>query len=413
MTLPPGIAGDKSNKVCKFLKSLYGLKQASKQWHQKLTSALISLGYHQSSADHSLLTLKTASHFTALLIYVDDIVLTGNDMEKIHRVKEFLDKQFKIKNLGPLRFFLGLEISRSQRGIILNQRKYALELLSDTGLLAAKPAFTPIDAASKLSRSTGAPLPDASSYRRLIGRLLYLTTTRPDIAFSVQQLSQFVSAPTDTHLLAAPRVLQYIKRSPSAGLFFPSTSSLTLSGYSDSDWACCPDTRRSITSHCIFLGSTLVSRKSKKQTTVSRSSCEAEYRALASLTCELQWMSYLLQDLHLPPTQPISVYCDNVSAIYLAHNPTFHERTKHVELDCHVVRENVHVGLIHLLPVPSSAQLADVFSKPLLATAFCSAVSKFGLVDIHSPPCGGMLIYPNDSANHGDKATSAETPKLN
>jgi hypothetical protein len=140
-----------------------------------------------------------------------------------------------------------------------------------------------------------------------------------------------------------------------------------------------------MTGYCVFLGTSLISWKSKKQSTVSRSSSEAEYRALASLSCELQWLHYLFKDLGIMFDAPAMVYCDNKSAIYLAHNPSFHERTKHIEIDCHVVRERIRSGLIHLLPVPSSAQLADVLTKQLSSSAFSGLISKLGLMDIHSP----------------------------
>jgi hypothetical protein len=334
MSLPPGYDHSPS-KVCKLNKSLYGLKQASRQWYAKLSSALISLGYVQSQADHSLYVKSTDLYFTALLVYVDDIVLDGTSMAEIKSVKLFLDHHFRIKDLGQLRYFLGLEIARSSSGIFLNQRKYTLELLEDTGFLGAKPASTPFDPHTKLSINDGPPLDDPSSYRRLIGRLLYLTNTRPDISFSVQHLSQYVSNPlylTNTRLLylsqylfyqAATRILRYLKSCPAKGIMFSSSSPLKLHGFADSDWARCPDTRKSITGYCVLLGTSLISWKSKKQNTVSRSSTEAEYRALASLTCELQWLQYIFQDLHIKFPQAASVYCDSKSAIYLAHNPTF------------------------------------------------------------------------------------------
>jgi hypothetical protein len=399
MSLPPGVivpnSGSNSPKVCRLHKSLYGLKQASRQWYSKLSSALLSMGYSQSAADHSLFLKKVGSSFTALLVYVDDIVLAGNNSLEINSVKSFLDKSFQIKDLGKLRFFLGLEIARSKHGILLNQRKYTLELLEDSGNLAAKPSSSPYDSSLKLHDSESPPYNDPSAYRRLIGRLLYLTTTRPDITFAVQQLSQFVSSPRDVHYQAATKVLRYLKASPAKGLFFSSSSPLKLSGFSDSDWATCAITRKSITGYCVFLGTSLISWKSKKQSTVSRSSSEAEYRALASLSCELQWLHYLFQDLGIKFDAPAMVYCDNKSAIYLAHNPSFHERTKHIEIDCHVVRERIQSGLIHLLPVPSSAQLADVLTKQLSSYAFASLISKLGLLDIHSPACGGILPIIN------------------
>ncbi|XP_050891128.1 uncharacterized mitochondrial protein AtMg00810-like [Lathyrus oleraceus] len=292
MDLPPGFLppNSSSNTVCKLHKSLYGLKQASRQWFSKLSTALISLGYSHSYADHSLFTKLHNSHFTALLVYVDDIVLTGDDLQEIHSVKRFLDSTFKIKDLGKLKYFLGLEVARSTQGIFLNQRKYALELLEDSGLLATKPSPTPFDYSLKLHDSDSPPYEDETTYIRLVGQLLYLTTTRPDIAFIVQQLSQFISKPLQVHHSAAIRVLKYLKSAPAKGLFYSSSSILKLSGFADSDWASCPATRRSVTGYCVFLGTSLLSWKSKKQSTVSRSSSEAEYRALASLTCELQWL---------------------------------------------------------------------------------------------------------------------------
>ncbi|KAK2413561.1 putative mitochondrial protein [Trifolium repens] len=397
MSLPPGMyihnSDTETTKVCKLQKSIYGLKQASRQWYSKLSESLISFGYMQSSSDFSLFTKFNESSFTALLVYVDDIVLAGNDISEIQNVKSFLNDRFKIKDLGPLRYFLGLEVARSKQGILLNQRKYTLELLEDSGNLAAKSSLTPYDISLKLQNSDSPLYNDETQYRRLIGRLIYLTTTRPDISFVVQQLSQFVSQPRQVHYHAAIRVLQYLKTAPAKGLFYSATSDLKLSSFADSDWATCPTTRKSVTGYCVFLGSSLISWKSKKQSTVSKSSTEAEYRALASLTCELQWLMYLFKDLHISFSSPASVYCDNKSAIYLAHNPTFHERTKHIEIDCHIIREKIQSGLLRLFPIPSNAQTADVLTKPLHSPSFFTLISKLGLHDIHSPACGGSFTY--------------------
>ncbi|CAH9092150.1 unnamed protein product [Cuscuta epithymum] len=385
MKPPPGLLPSKSDLVCKLHKSLYGLKQASRQWNQKLTSALTTIGYHHSSADYSLFIKKSDSKFTFILIYVDDIVITGNDLDEITTVKTYLNTQFHIKDLGHLKYFLGLEVARSKKGIVINQRKYCLELIDEFGLAGCKPVSTPIDPSQKLTPESGTPLQNPTSFRRLIGRLIYLTNTRPDISFAVQHLSQFVSNPRDTHLNAALRILKYLKSSPGLGLFYPSSNTFNIQAFSDSDWATCPTTRKSITGFCVFLGASLISWKSKKQSTVSRSSSEAEYRSLASLSCELQWLQFLLTDLGIPLKLPFCVYSDSQSAIQLAKNPSFHERTKHVEVDCHFIRIKVDQGLIKLFFVPSANQVADSFTKALYPSTFQNIISKLGLHSIYDP----------------------------
>ncbi|GAU37804.1 hypothetical protein TSUD_276210, partial [Trifolium subterraneum] len=324
MQPPPGLALSNPNLVCKLQRSLYGLKQASKQWNTKLTETLTSSGYVQSKSDYSLFTKQASTGFTVILVCVDDLVLGGTDSTEIQNIKALLDAKFSIKDLGSLKYFLGFEVARTQAGISLCQRKYALDLIKDTGLLGAKPCNTPM----------------------------------PEIAYAVSKLSQFLAAPTNEHMLAGLHVLRYIKNSPGQGLFFYSKSSLTLKGFSDSDWGACPDTRRSTTGFCFFLGTSLISWKSKKQNIVSRSSSEAEYRALAQTTCEGQWLKFLLQDFHISHPTPIVIYCDNKSALHIAANPVFHERTKHIEMDCHVVREKSPFHMLH-----AKLGMIDIYSN--------------------------------------------------
>ncbi|XP_050875563.1 uncharacterized mitochondrial protein AtMg00810-like [Lathyrus oleraceus] len=270
----------------------------------------MSLGYSQSQADCSLYVKSTSTSFTTLLVYVDDIVLVGNSLDEIHYVKHILDQQFSIKDLGKLRYFLGFEIARSTKGIFMNQRKYTLHLLEDTGYLAAKPSSVPFDPNLKLSTSVGQPLADPSSYRRLIGRLIYLTNSRPDISYVIHHLSQYVVKPLAPHYQAATRILRYLKSAPAKGILFSAASPLKLYGFADSDWARCPETRKSITGFYVILGSSLICWKSKKQNTIFRSSTKAEYKALASLSCELQWLQFLFRDFLIEFPQAASVYCD-------------------------------------------------------------------------------------------------------
>ncbi|CAM8966099.1 unnamed protein product [Rhodiola kirilowii] len=266
MTLPLGFyVSDKSNgKVCRLLKSLYGLKQDPRQWFAKLSEALISYGFRQSLFDYSLFILQEHKHTTFLLVYVDDIVITGTSTDVVTAVKQFIHAKFKLKDLGLLRFFLGLEVARGPKCIQLNQRKYVMDLLEDQNMVDCKPACTPMDTKHCLSVSKADPIPDAMVYIRSIGKLIYLTITRPELSYAVHILSQFMQSPTVEHLRAAHRVLRYIKAAPAQGLFFPANSDLTVHAYCDADWGACPLTRRSITGYCILLGGCIVSWKTKK-----------------------------------------------------------------------------------------------------------------------------------------------------
>jgi hypothetical protein len=264
MQVPEGVTCHKRNQVCKLKKSLYGLKQASRKWYEKLSNLLVIEGYTQSTSDYSLFTKKFDDHFIAILVYVDDIIVTGTSFSEIDRIKQILDANFKIKDLGKLKYFLGLEVAHSTQGITISQRKYCLDLLEDTGLLASKPVSTPLDPSIKLHQDDGKPFEDITQYRRLIGRLLYLTTTRPDITLATQQLSQFLNAPTVTHYNATCRVLRYLKSNPGYGLLFPRDSEIQLLGYADADWAGCVDTRRSTSGYCFFIGKSLFSWRAKK-----------------------------------------------------------------------------------------------------------------------------------------------------
>ncbi|CAM8905397.1 unnamed protein product [Rhodiola kirilowii] len=245
MEIPPGFHSElkKQGKVCKLLKSVYGLKQASRQLFSKFSDALLAYGFIQSLNDYSLFTFCKNGVFLVLLVYVDDVIITGTSLKAIDEVKEYIHSCFKIKDLGPLRFFVGLEVARSKTGIFINQRKYALELLEEAGLLGCKPATMPMDSKHSVSTSTSALLDDPTSYRRLVGKLIYLNVTRPDLSYSVHVLSQFMGSPRHDHLQAALRVLRYIKAAPAQSIFFQAKSPLHLETFCDADWASCPLTR--------------------------------------------------------------------------------------------------------------------------------------------------------------------------
>lgn len=268
---------------------------------------------------------------------------------------------------------------------MLSQRHYTLQLLEDTGFLACKPTTVPMDPRAHLNATDGEVLTDISQYRRLIGRLLYLTLSRPDIAFAVHKLSQFIAQPRTPHLHAVHHLLRYLNNKPGQGIFFSSSSQLHLKAFSDADWGACHDSRKSTTGFCIFLGESLVSWKAKKQSTISRSSAEAEYRAMAATTSELIWLHQLLKDFGVEDPMPALLFCDNKAAIHIASNPTFHERTKHIEIDCHFVRDKVAAGHVKLMPIRSQHQLADMFTKPLPSSLLFPLLSKMAVQDIYWP----------------------------
>ncbi|KAL0361708.1 UNVERIFIED_CONTAM: Retrovirus-related Pol polyprotein from transposon RE1 [Sesamum radiatum] len=300
---PPEGYPVQSGHVCKLRKSLYGLKQASRQWNQELTAKLLSFGFSQSGHDHCF-------------------------------------------------FFKGI----------------------------------------KLTAIGGAVMSDPEPFRRLVGRLLYLGFTRPDISYAVQQLGQFLQRPCETHWQATLHVVRYLKGTSSTGLFFPSSNSLMVQAYCDADWASCLDSRRSVTGFCIFLGGALISWKTKKQATVSRSSAAAEYRSMGATVCELLWISYLLGDFGIPIRAPIPLFCDNRAALHITANPVFHESTKHLDIDCHIVRDQYKLGFVTPSFVRSKEQLADVFTKSLSGPLFLDLVSKLDLFTFSPrPACGGVM----------------------
>uniref|UniRef100_A0A2N9GRB9 Integrase catalytic domain-containing protein n=1 Tax=Fagus sylvatica TaxID=28930 RepID=A0A2N9GRB9_FAGSY len=269
MQLPPGFSQPLgfSPKVCRLRRALYGLKQAPRAWFAKFSSTISQHGFSASSYDSALFFRRSDHGITLLLLYVDDMIITGDDVQGIQDLKRFLGQQFEMKDLGPLSYFLGLEVSSSSNGYYLTQAKYTSDLISRAGITDSKIVDTPIEYNNRLNTHDGEPLPDATLYRQLVGSLVYLTVTRPDISYAVHIVSQFMAAPRSLHYAAA---------------------------YSDADWAGDPTDRRSTTGYCFLLGDSLISWRSKKQSVVTRSSTEAEYRALADTTAELLWLRWLL-----------------------------------------------------------------------------------------------------------------------
>ena len=225
------------------------------------------------------------------------------------------------------------------------------------------------------------PSADATQYRSIVGGLQYLTITRPDISFAVNRVCQYLQAPRDTHWSAVKRILRYIRFTLSYGLHIRPNPSGIISAYSDADWAGSPDDRRSTGGYAVFFGSTLIAWSARKQATVSRSSTEAEYKAVANATAEIIWVQSLLQELGISQSQSPILWCDNIGATYLSANPVFHARTKHIEVDYHFVRERVSQKQLQIKFISSKDQLADIFTKPLPLPQFETCRRNLTLLD--------------------------------
>ena len=292
---------------------------------------------------------------------------------------------FRQKIFWKLNYFLGIEVAQSNFGVVISQRKYTLNILIDTGMLDCKPVDTPMDPNVKLVPSQGELLRDPGRYRRLVGKPNYLTITRPNISFPVSVVSQFLQSLCDSHWDAVVRILRYIKGTPGQGVLYENRGHTLVVGYSDTDWAGSPTDRRSTSGYCVFIRGNLISWKSKKQDVVARSSAEAEYRAMTLATCELIWLKHFLQELRFGKDEQMKLICDNQAALHISSNPVFHERTKHIEVDCHFIREKIASGCIYTSFVNSNDQLADIFTKSLKGPRIKYICDKLGAFDLYAP----------------------------
>ncbi|KAK1607568.1 hypothetical protein QYE76_031241 [Lolium multiflorum] len=299
-------------------KALYGLKQARRAWYSRLSAKLQELGFLPSKADTSLFLYGKSGIIIFVLVYVDDIIVTSSSDAAISVPLKSLMANFAIKDLGDLHYFLGLEVKHTHDGLLLTQEKYAHDILKRVGMIDCKSAPTPMSPSEPLSLHEGTPLgpDDSSQYRSIVGALQYLTLTRPDLSFSVNKVCQYLHAPTTVHWTAAKRILRYVKDTSQLGLTFRRSTSTLLSAFSDADWAGSLEDLRSTGGFAIFLGPNLVSWSARKQATVSRSSTEAEYKALANATTELIWVEAVLRELGVQLRQRPVLWCDNLGATF-------------------------------------------------------------------------------------------------
>ncbi|KAJ9542059.1 LOW QUALITY PROTEIN: hypothetical protein OSB04_028565 [Centaurea solstitialis] len=321
--------------VFKLNKALYGLKQAPRALYDTLSPFLLSKGF---------------------------------------------EREYEMSMMGEQTYFLGLQIKQSEKGIFINQGKYVLDMLKKFDLTSCTPMKTPMAPPQSLDKdSKGKPV-DVTLYRGMIGSLLYLTASRPDIMYSTCLCARYQAEPKESHLTAVKRIFRYLKGTPNLGLWYSKDSGFDLTAYSDSDFAGCKIDRKSTTGGCHLLGGKLVSWTSKKQNFVSASTAEAEYVAAGICCAHVLWMRNQLQDYDIQLSK-IPIYCDNTSAIAIANNPVLHSKTKHIEVKYHFIRDHVMNGDIELHFVPTEYQLADLFTKPLDVTRFNMLISELGMLN--------------------------------
>ncbi|GJU41913.1 ribonuclease H-like domain-containing protein [Tanacetum coccineum] len=388
MYQPPGFVDScYPNHVCLLQRSLYGLKQAPHAWFQRFAGYATRAGFSPSRCDSSLFIYTQGSQVAYLLIYVDDIILTASSPVLLQQIVDSLHKEFDMTDLGALNYFLGISAVRHPTGLFLSQKKYARQLLERAHMVNCNPSRTPIDTDSKLGPD-GVPVQDPTLYRSLAGGLQYLTFTRPDLSYAVQQVCLYMHDPREPHFAALKRIMRYVQGTLELGLQLYASATTSLVGYTDADWAGCPSTRRSTSGYCVFLGDNLLSWSAKRQHTISRSSAEAEYRGVANVVVETAWICNLLRELHSPLLIATLVYYDNVSAIYMSANPVQHQRTKHIEIDLHFVRDMIKAGHVRVLHVPSRFQYADIFTKGLPSALFEDFHSSLSVRPPPAPTAG-------------------------
>lgn len=392
---------DRSRIVLKLKKALYGLKQAPREWYLKVSAYLRTLGYEALKADSCIFVRRVGDHFSMIALYVDDMLIASTDTNSVKADVRALNKEYKMKNIGTPKQLLGLnvEIDKVAGTTKLSQQKYIGELLERFRMTEAKTKPTPADKDIKLSKEmcpkTAAEAREMAKfpYRELVGCLLYLSVgTRPDISFAVSELSKFLVNPGKQHWTAALHVLRYLKGTKEKGITYrrgsgnsavelkaysdfqfngPSKrSQVKLEAYSDADWGGDKDTRRSHTGAVLFLAGGPVAWISKKQSSVAMSSAEAEYMA-ASLTCrEVLWVRYILAGLGFKQQQATPIFEDNSACIQMSKNPVQHNKTKHIDLHHHFVRERVEGGDVKLVWVPTGEMIADLLTKALPTATF-------------------------------------------
>eukprot|EP00253_Pinus_taeda_P011391 PITA_11391 len=329
MEQPLGFIQIDSSLVCRLKKSLYGLKQAPRAWYAKMDNFLLESGFSRCHSDNTVYTKTVGNSLIILVVYVDDLILTGSDPILINHVKSSLKKKFEMTDLGHLHYFLCLQVLQSKEG-----------------------------------------------------KLLYLTHTRPDLSFAVGLVDRFLQNPRESHWKAAKRILRYVRGTIQFGIHYSAKATPLLVGFTDSDWAGDPDDRKSTAGYVFTLGSGPITWACKKHAAISLSSAEAEYRGAVEASKEALWLRQILSELGFEQQHPTPLWCDNQSAIQLCKDPVQHQRSKHIELHMHFIRNLIHDHVLEVQYCSTDDQVADIFTKALTEAKFTKLRYMLGVQEV-------------------------------
>jgi hypothetical protein len=377
------VIASQEGKVLRLRKALYGLRQAPRAWNSKLDNTLKKMNFVQSEHEHAMYRHSHGDDILLVEVYMDDLVITRSSLATVEEFKEEMKMAFLMSNLGLLSFYLSIEVRQDAGDIILRQTHYAKKILEMAGMADCKAAATPMEERLMLSHDSTAEEVDATLYHRIIGSLRYLIHTRPDLTYAIGYVSRFLKRPTEEHLQAVKKILCYIAETLQYSLRYGRQMGTTrLVGYCDSDLASDIDTRKSTTGALFFLGKSLVSWQSLKQRVVALSSCEAEYIAATTVVTQAIWMAQLLGELLGREPEVVELKVDSKSALALARNSVFHERSKHIDLRYHFIQNCLAQGTVSDTYINTVDQLTDILTKALGRVKFQELRARIGMVQI-------------------------------
>ncbi|GJV89320.1 retrovirus-related pol polyprotein from transposon TNT 1-94 [Tanacetum coccineum] len=379
MCQPEGfIDADHPSHVYKLKKALYGLKQAPRAWYDKLSTFLLQNHFIKGTIDLTLFIRRFDDNILVVHVYVDDIIFGSTHPRYTQLFSDLMKSHFERSMMGEMTFFLGLQVNQSPCSIFINQSNYVLEILKKYGMETSDPIGTPMEIKDKLDLDQhGSPV-DETKYHSMIGALMYLTSSRPDIVHATCLCARYQAKPIEKHLKEVKRIFRYLRGTVNIGLWYTKDSGFELTGFSDADYAGCKDTFKSTSGGAQFLGEKLVSWSSKKQDYTALSTAEAEYVSLSACYAQVLWMRTQLTDYGFHFNK-IPIYCDSKSAIAISCNPVQHSRTKHIVVRYHFIKEHVEKGTIELYFVKTDYQLADLFTKALPVDRFNYLVRRLGM----------------------------------